>query len=188
MFIHLSVNRHLNCFHFWLITNNAAMNIKVHVFMGIYVFSSEISGHVAPCLTVWGTAKLFSKEFYHFAIMPIIRVGCSFSTALLALFMVYLFCYSHPSGYEGFTGGSVVKEFSCQCRRHRRCRFDPWIGTFPWRRKGQPTPVFLPGKSHGQRSLEGYSPWGRKESDPTEHAQAELLFMIFCLSPLLTKS
>ena len=39
----------------------------------------------------------------------------------------------------------------------------------PWRRKWQPTPVFLPGKSHGQRSLEGYSPWGHKELDMTEH-------------------
>ena len=38
----------------------------------------------------------------------------------------------------------------------------------PWRRKWQPTPVFLLGKSHGQRSLAGYSPWGRKESDKTE--------------------
>ena len=38
----------------------------------------------------------------------------------------------------------------------------------PWRREWLPTPVFLPGDSHGQRSLEGYSPWGRKESDMTE--------------------
>ena len=44
----------------------------------------------------------------------------------------------------------------------------PAAGGFPWRRKWQPTPVFLPGKSHGQRSLAGYSPWGRKESDTTE--------------------
>ena len=171
MFIHVSVNRHLNCFHFWMITNNAAMNIKVHVFMGIYVFSSEISGHVAPCLTVWGTAKLFSKEFYHFAVMPIIRVGCPFSTALPALFMVCLFCYSLPSGCEGFTGGSVVKESLCQCRRHRRCRFDPWIGKIFWRRKGQSTLVFMPGKSHGQRSLAGYSPWGCKETRLSTHTQ-----------------
>ena len=40
------------------------------------------------------------------------------------------------------------------------CSFDPWVGETPWRRKWQPTPVFLPGKSHGQRSLVGYSPWG----------------------------
>ena len=45
------------------------------------------------------------------------------------------------------------KESVCQCRRHRRCRFDPWVRKIPWRRKWQPTPVFLPGKSHGQRSL-----------------------------------
>ena len=43
--------------------------------------------------------------------------------------------------------------------------FDPWIGKFPWRREWQSTPVFLLGESHGQRSLEGYRPWGHKESD-----------------------
>ena len=44
----------------------------------------------------------------------------------------------------------------------------PWVGKIIWRRKWQYTPVLLPGKSHGQRSLVGYSPWGRKESDMTE--------------------
>ena len=51
------------------------------------------------------------------------------------------------------------KASTCQCRRHRRCRFDPWVQKIPWRRKWQPTPVFLPGKPHGQRSLAGHSPW-----------------------------
>ena len=46
--------------------------------------------------------------------------------------------------------------------------FDPWVGKITWRRKWLPTPVPLPGKSHGQRSLVGYSPWGHKESDTTE--------------------
>ena len=46
--------------------------------------------------------------------------------------------------------------------------FDPWVETIPWRRAWQPTPVFMPGKSLGQRSLTGYSPWGHKESDTTE--------------------
>ena len=46
--------------------------------------------------------------------------------------------------------------------------FDSWVGKIPWRREWPPTPVFLPGKSHGQRSLVGYSLWGRKESDTTE--------------------
>ena len=48
-------------------------------------------------------------------------------------------------------------ESACQCRR---CGFDPWVGKITWRRKWQPTPIFLPGKFHGQRSLAGYSPWG----------------------------
>ena len=47
----------------------------------------------------------------------------------------------------------------------RRCRFDSWVGKIRWRRRWQPTPVFLPGKSHGQRILEGYSPWGPEDLD-----------------------
>ena len=47
-------------------------------------------------------------------------------------------------------------------------RFCPWAGKIPWRRKWQPTPVFLPGEFHGQKSLAGYSLWGRKELDMTE--------------------
>ena len=70
--------------------------------------------------------------------------------------------------YLGFPGGASGKEPASQCRRHKRCRFDPWVGKIPWRRVWQPTPVFLPGGSLGQRSLAGYSPKGRKESDTTE--------------------
>ena len=54
------------------------------------------------------------------------------------------------------------------CLQCRRRGFDPWVRKIPWRGKWQPTLVFLPGKSHGQRSLVGYSPRGRKESDTTE--------------------
>ena len=60
------------------------------------------------------------------------------------------------------------KESACQCRRHKRLGFDPWIGKIPWGRKWQPTLVFLPGKFHEQRSLVDYSPWCCKESDMTE--------------------
>ena len=60
-------------------------------------------------------------------------------------------------------GGAGGKEPNCQCRRHKRCRFDPWVGKIPWR----PTPVFLPGESHGQKSLVGYGP-SHKELDMTE--------------------
>ena len=47
-------------------------------------------------------------------------------------------------------------------------RFDPWVRKIPWRKKWLPTPGFLPGDFHGQRSLVGYSPWGRKKLDTTE--------------------
>ena len=63
----------------------------------------------------------------------------------------------------GFAGGS-----DCVCLQCGRLGFDPWVGKIPWSRKWQPTPVFLPGKSHRQRRLVGYSPWGGKESDTTE--------------------
>ena len=46
--------------------------------------------------------------------------------------------------------------------------FDPWVGKIPWRREWQPTPVVLPGESHGQGSLAGYGPWDHKELDTTE--------------------
>ena len=63
-----------------------------------------------------------------------------------------------------FPGGASGKESAVQYRRHRTCEFDPWVMKIPWRRKWQPTPVFLHGKFHGQRSLAGYSPWGCKEA------------------------
>ena len=63
-----------------------------------------------------------------------------------------------------------------QCRRPG---FDPWVGKIPWRRKWQPTPVFLPGNSHGPRSLVGYRPRGRKESDTTERLLSLSLYCIF---------
>ena len=59
----------------------------------------------------------------------------------------------------GFPGGSDSKESACNAEDQGSI---PGLGR-PWRRKRQPTPVFLPGESHGQRSLAGYSPWGRKE-------------------------
>ena len=67
--------------------------------------------------------------------------------------------------YTGFSADSVVKNppVSAGCRG---CGWDPWVGKFPWQRKWQPTTVFLPGESHGQRRLVGYSPWGCKRGGP----------------------
>ena len=68
---------------------------------------------------------------------------------------------------QGFPSDSVVKNVPVM-QEHRRCGFDPWVGKILWRRAWKPTPVFLPGESHEQKSLEGYSPWGHKELDRTE--------------------
>ena len=58
----------------------------------------------------------------------------------------------------GFPGGASGKESARQCRRHKSHRLDSWVRKICWRRAWQPTPVFLPGESHGQRSLVGYGP------------------------------
>ena len=71
------------------------------------------------------------------------------------------------------------KEPFCQCRRHG---FSSWVGKISWIKKWQPTPVFLPGKSHGQRSLVGNSPWGRKELDMTEQLNNSLLIVLPAVS------
>ena len=65
-------------------------------------------------------------------------------------------CHGRKDGllFEGFQGG----------RSHRKCRFDPWFRKIPWRRKWQPTLVFLPGESHGQGSLVGYTVHGVTKS------------------------
>ena len=68
----------------------------------------------------------------------------------------------------GFPDGSSDKEPTYQWRRPKRCKCNPWVRKIPWRRAWQPTPVFLPGESHGWRSLAGYSPQDRKELDMAE--------------------
>ena len=61
-------------------------------------------------------------------------------------------------------GASLVLQRLAICLQRRRPRFPPSVGKTPWRRAWQPTAGFLPGQSHGQRSLVGYSPWGCKET------------------------
>ena len=76
--------------------------------------------------------------------------------------------YIHIYKTKGFPGGASGKETACQGRRCERHGFNAWVGKISWRRAWQPTPVFWPGESHGQRSLGGYNPWGQKESDTTK--------------------
>ena len=81
------------------------------------------------------------------------------------------------ASYVALTSG---KESTSQCKRHG---FHPWVRKIPWSRKWQPTPVFLPGKSHGHRSLVGQSPCAQKELDTTEQTCTALRSGLTCRRP-----
>ena len=81
----------------------------------------------------------------------------------------------------------MVKNLPAQCRRHKRCKFNSWVGKIPWRRAWQPTPVFLPGESHGLRSLANHSPRGCKKldtTDMTEHTAQSFYYLCLGNNPI----
>ena len=82
----------------------------------------------------------------------------------------------------GSTGGTSDKESACQFKRYKRLQFNPWVRKILWRRRWQPIPIFLPGKSHEQRILVGYSSLGCKELEndlATKLQKYELIFTSF---------
>ena len=93
----------------------------------------------------------------------------SFSKAFL--YVLKAVSYKDLRFLMGFPGVASGKEPACQCRKCKRRGFEPWVGKIPWRRAWQHTPVFLPGESHGRRSLAVYSPQSRTELDTTEATQ-----------------
>ena len=97
----------------------------------------------SQCLSVLRLLSFLNAQYRNFF----------FSHFTLWHLMPYISAWGDPN----FT--IIYCTIRLQCRRHR---FYPWAWKIPWRRKWQPTPVFLPGKSHGQRSQVGYSPWGPK--------------------------
>ena len=99
-------------------------------------------------LIFWGTTPLWSE----------VTIGYQYRSSKFRGWCLFL---SISTSHNSFLGGSVVKNLP-KCRR---CWLDPLVGKIPWRWKWQPPPVFLPRKSHGQRSLVGYSPVGHEELD-----------------------
>ena len=94
---------------------------------------------------------------------------CQIRAWILNKFLKWFLCTVR--GIRGLPRWYSGNKSTCQWRRQkRRRRFDPWVRKIPWGRKWQPTLVFLPGESHGQRRLVGYSLWGHKELETTEHA------------------
>ena len=72
------------------------------------------------------------------------------------------------SDIHSFHSDSAVKNLPAMQETRQKCGLHPWVRKIPWRRKWQPSPAVLPGKSYGQRSLAGYSPWGHKEPHMTK--------------------
>ena len=79
----------------------------------------------------------------------------SFDVTLWVVFPGYPFLQLNTYVILCFPGGAGGKEPTCQCRRHKKHEFNPWVRKIPWRKAWHPTLVFLPGESHGQRSLVG---------------------------------
>ena len=102
--------------------------------------------------------------------------SCPWAIAILLIFTEVIFCSSLPF-FQGFPGGVVVKNPSANAGDAGDVgSIPPWLRKSLWRWEWKSTPVLLPGKPHGQRSLAGYSPWGCKELDTTEHAHIIFLF------------
>ena len=97
---------------------------------------------------------------------------CKKKKKQLEIFVWVYFCFRLP----WWTSGSVVKNLPT----NYNCIFDSWVGKIPWRKKWQHIPVFLPGKSHGQRSLVGYSPWGHKRIGHNLVTKQQFLVYLFC--------
>ena len=107
---------------------------------------------------------LFELEFSSFLdICP----GVGLLDHMVTLILVF---WEPPYCFPGFPGSTVVKNLLANAGDARYAGLIPRLGRFPWSRKWQPIPIFLPGKSHGRRSLVGYSPRGCKELDMTEHS------------------
>ena len=93
----------------------------------------------------------------------------------ICLFVLIIVYILYPSGLPWWFRWQRI------CLQCGRPRFDPWVRKILWRRKWKPTPLFLPGESHGQRSLAGCSPWGFKESDTTEQLSIPIILVFYYL-------
>ena len=150
--------------HSFLWLSNILLSTYLFIYLSptchISLNQSSIDGHVG-CFYV--------LDIVNRAVMKI-RVHMSFWIRFFT-FSQYMPRSGIAGSYDsswGIPDGASGKEPACQCKRHKRHMFNPWVGVIPWRRAWQPTPVFLPGRSREQRSLVSYGPQDLEELNTTE--------------------
>ena len=129
-------------------------------------------------ITTFELVAVIMTSWYVDTTFPVIPVSQGIKSLRSTIWVMW----GKPTPHQGngdwvdpYTLIMVVAQ-AVMCLQCRRPGFDLWIGKIPWRREWLPTPVFLPGESHGQRTLAGYSPWGHKESNMTEQWTLSLSF------------
>ena len=123
-----------------------------------YLPPAGLSDHFSPIMNCLAHQDLITLALAGFHLGPFTPTVVSAGRVIPLQLSMSLWVLGFPSGSDS----------KCLCLQCRRPGFDPRVRKIPWRSKWQPTPVLLPGKFHGWRSLVGYSPWGPKESDMTE--------------------
>ena len=158
---------HSYCFHSYL------MSLKICSLQVNFFFPLAASVGL-PCLTISYLKIESSSANSYFCSSLGPSCGAFFSIYIHSLgdpiqshgFKYWLYESCLPYLFIlGFPGDASDKEAACRCKR---CRFYPWVRKISWRKAWQSPPVFLPGESHGQRSLMDYCPYGHNESDTTE--------------------
>ena len=132
---------------------NPVLNILWH--------SQKTNLYFAQCLVTWKLTGIASAVHKSTMVTAVLATGLSLASGLWGRNEVFQL--------------ALVAKNPCQRKRHKRLRFNPLVGKIPWRRAWQPTPVFLPGEFHEQRSLAGYNPWSHKESDTTKQLTLSLI-------------
>ena len=140
------------------------MNILEGVWSPLFCFGAKDLQALSLLFFLWCISTVSLCAFHSLSFFfPIFWIEFLFSFLLFLIPSATSYCSFGSNSLQLFL--EITQRTCLQCRRSK---FDPWVGTIPWRREWQPTSVFLPREYHGQKSLVGNSPRGPKESDTTE--------------------
>ena len=189
LFIHLLAGSHLHCFHFWLLQKRFNEYLYISLYghiilflLGIYLGVQFLGDMVSLRITCNILLKIFDVQNNCIQLIyttwwiwrqvsfqegfPGSSAGQESACNAEDPSLIPGLGSSPGEGigyWLQYSWASLLAQMVKNLSAMQETGFDPWVGTIPWRRAWQPTPVFLPGESHGQRSLVDYSPWGHKE-------------------------